>query len=131
MIKSRILIWFSFYILFVVGKGHSTVTDLKDVVDRYFITFIYRYKSSDFIYKKVLSETHQNLHNTISKLKSEGLGYRKISMKLNQMGIKSFTGKEFYPSLVSVIWKKIEKKERLQNYQTISEYKDFDLGIYN
>ena len=131
MIKSRILIWFSFYILFVVGKGHSTVTDLKDVVDRYFITFIYRYKSSDFIYKKVLSETHQNLHNTISKLKSEGLGYRKISMKLNEMGLKSHQGYEFYPSLVSVIWKKIEKKERLQNYQTISEYKDFDLGIYN
>ena len=43
------------------------------------------------------------------------------------MGIKSFTGKEFYPSLVSVIYKKIEKKRKRKVYPTISEYTDFDI----
>ena len=101
--------------------------DLTNVVDRYFITFIYRYKSSDFIYKKVLPKQHQNLHDLIHKLKSEGLGYRKISQRLNKMGIKSFTGKEFYPSLVSMTYKGIEKKRKRKVYPTISEYTDFDI----
>ena len=103
------------------------MTDLKDVTKRYFITFIFRYKSSDFIYRKTLTESHQKLHNTIWELKQEGLGYRKISKKLNEMGIKSFTGKSFYPSLVNQIYKMIEKKKKLVSYPTISEYYDFNI----
>ena len=63
----------------------------------------------------------------IYNLKSEGLGYRKISKQLNEMGIKSHSGVDFYPSLVSVIWKKIEKKERILNLPITSEYKDFNI----
>ena len=44
--------WITDYLVcFVVVSLYSTVTDLKDVVDKYFITFIFRYKSSDFISK--------------------------------------------------------------------------------
>ena len=103
------------------------MTDLKDTTDRYFLTFIYRYKSSDFIYRKTLTESHQKLHNTIFKLKQQGLGYRKISKKLNEMGIKSFTGKSIYPSLVNQIYKMIEKKKKLVSYPTISEYLDLEI----
>ena len=103
------------------------MTDLTDTTPRYFLTFIYRYKSSDFIYRKTLTEQHQKLHNTIWELKQEGLGYRKISKKLNEMGIKSFTGKSFYPSLVNQIYKMIEKKKKLVSYPTISEYYDFNI----
>ena len=54
-----------------------------------YLTFIYRYKTQEFGYVKELSDNSLlKLHNTISKLKSEGLGYRKISKKLNEMGIK-------------------------------------------
>ena len=110
-----------------VVSFYSTVTDLTLVTNRYFLTFIFRYKSSDFIYRKTLTEQHQKLHNTIFKLKQQGLGYRKISKKLNEMGIKSFTGKSFYPSLVNQIYKMIEKKHRMKEYPTISEYYDFEI----
>ena len=103
------------------------MTDLTLVTNKYIITFIFRYKSSDFVYRKKLTESHQKLHNTIFNLKQQGLGYRKISKKLNEMGIKSFTGKSFYPSLVNQIYKMIEKKKKLVSYPTISEYLDFEI----
>ena len=103
------------------------MTELLKTTNIPFLTFIYRHKSSDFIYKKVLPKQHQNLHDLIHKLKSEGLGYRKISQRLNEMEIKSFTGKEFYPSLVSMTYKGIEKKRKRKVYPTISEYTDFDI----
>ena len=106
------------------------MTKLEDLTNRYFLTFIFRYKSSDFVYRKTLSKTHQKLHNTILRLKQEGLGYRKISQRLNELNIKSHTGVDFYPSLVSVLYKKIEKKQRLLNHPIISEYSDFDIGYY-
>ena len=70
---------------------------------------------------------HLELHNTISKLKHQGLGYRKISKKLNEMGIKSVTGKIFYPSLVSNMWRTIKRREEKLNREIISEYYDFDI----
>ena len=86
-------------------------TDLKDLTNFPYITFIYRYKSHEFGYVKELTDSsHLKLHKTISKLKSEGLGYRKISKKLNEMGIKSITGKTFYPSLVSNMWRTIKRR---------------------
>ena len=38
-------------------------------------------------------------------------------------------GKEFYPSLISVIWKKIEKKQRILNQPITNEYSDFDIQM--
>ncbi len=38
-------------------------------------------------------------------------------------------GKEFYPSLISVIWKKIEKKQRIINQPEVMEYSDFDIVL--
>ena len=114
----------------IIRFPYSTVTDFTDLTNSYFITFIYRHKSSDFVGRKVLDIQHQKLHDLIYKLKSEGLGYRKISQRLNEMGVKSFTGKEFYPSLVSNIYKGIEKKRKRKVYPTISEYYDFQIGYY-
>jgi len=37
--------------------------------------------------------------------------------------------KEFYPSLISVIWKKIEKKQRILNQPIEKEYSDFDIVL--
>ena len=106
------------------------MTDSSDTTQRYFLSFIYRYKSSDFISKKVLDTQHQKLHNLIWKLKSEGLGYRRISKYLNENNIRSHTNKEFYPSLVSRIYKGIEKRRNKKQYPTISEYYDFQIGYY-
>jgi len=92
-----------------------------------YLTFVYRYRTNEFVYRKKLSESHQNLHKLISKLKSDGLGYRRISKELNKQGIKSHNGKSFYPSLVSNIWKKLERKQMILNQPVISEYRDFDI----
>jgi len=93
-----------------------------------FLTFTYRYRTNEFGYTKELTNnSHQKLHNTISKLKHEGLGYRKISKKLNEMGMKSVTGKTFYPSLVSNIWRTIKRREEKLSREVISEYYNFDI----
>ena len=107
------------------------MTDLEHTTKIPFLTFIYRYKTHEFGFVKELTDnSHQNLHNTISKLKHEGLGYRKISKKLNEMGIKSITGKTFYPSLVSNMWRTIKRREEKLNREVISEYTDFDIVFF-
>ena len=104
------------------------MTDCGETTNFPYLTFIYRYKSHKFGYVKELTDnSHIKLHNTISKLKHEGLGYRKISKKLNEMGIKSVTGKTFYPSLVSNMWRTIKRREEKLNREVISEYYDFDI----
>ena len=91
------------------------------------MTFVYRYRTNEFVYRKKLSESHQNLHKLISKLKSDGLGYRKISKELNKQRVKSHNGKTFYPSLVSNIWRKLEKKQMIITQPIINEYRNFDI----
>ena len=104
------------------------MTEYRETTKTPYLTFIYRYKSHEFGYVKELTDSsHQKLHNIISKLKHEGLGYRKISKKLNEVGIKSVTGKTFYPSLVSNMWRTIKRREEKLNREVISEYTDFDI----
>ena len=104
------------------------MTDLVKTTNNIYLTFVYRHKTHEFGFVKELTDSsHQKLHNTISKLKHEGLGYRKISKKLNEMGIKSVTGKTFYPSLVSNMWRTIKRREEKLNREVISEYTDFDI----
>tara|TARA_B110000914_G_C15146270_1_gene301777 strand:- start:198 stop:512 length:315 start_codon:yes stop_codon:yes gene_type:complete len=92
-----------------------------------FLTFVYRHRTHEFVYRRKLSVSHQNIHNIITKLKLEGLGYRRISKELNRQGIKSNNGKTFYPSLVSNIWRKIEKRQMIITQPIINEYRDFDI----
>ena len=107
------------------------MTDLKDLTTTPYLTFIYRYKTHKFGFVKELTDdSHLKLHNTISKLKHQGLGYRKISKKLNEMGMKSHQGHDFYPPLVSNIWRKLRVKEELLNQPIISEYSNFDIQSF-
>jgi len=63
-----------------IHETYSTVTGLKETTIIPYLTFIYRYKTHEFGYVKELTDSSlQNLHNTISTLKHQGLGYRKIS----------------------------------------------------
>ena len=118
----------TFYLKNPTNIIHSTVTELSFMTNILYLTFIYRYRTNEFGYTKELTDnSHQKLHNTISKLKHQGLGYRKISKKLNEMGIKSVTGKTFYPSLVSNMWRTIKRREEKLNREVISEYTDFDI----
>ena len=94
-----------------------------------FIKFNLSVLTNKFVYRRKLDKSHQKTHNKILQLKNKGLGYRSISKELNRLGFKSSMGKDFYPSLVSVIWKKIEKKQRILNQQDIVEYSDFDIVL--
>ena len=97
-----------------------------------YLTFTYHYRTNEFGYtKKLTDNSHQKLHEIITKLKHSGLGYRKISKKLNEMGMKSITGKTFYPSLVSNMWRTIKRRKEKLNREVISEYTDFDIVLYN
>ncbi len=62
------------------------VTDLSKSTQVLYLKFFYRHRTHEFVYCRKLSKTHQNLHNLITKLKSYGLGYRKISKELNNQG---------------------------------------------
>ena len=108
--------------------NHSTVTELVKTTTIPYLTFTCRIKTNEFGYTKELTDnSHKNLHDIISKLKHQGLGYRKISKKLNELGIKSVTDKTFYPSLVSNMWRTIKRREKKLNREVISEYTDFDI----
>jgi len=96
-----------------VGNVHSTVTDLMIPTPTPFLTFNSNVLTHQFVYRRKLDNSHQKTHDKILKLKNDGLGYRRISKELNRLGYKSSIGKEFYPSLISVIWKKIEKTQKI------------------
>ena len=107
------------------------MTDLEDLTTIPYLTFIYRYKTQEFGYVKELTDNSLlKLHNTISKLKHEGLGYRKISKKLNEIGMKSHQGHDFYPSLVSNMWRTIKRREEKLKRVVISEYYGFDIVFF-
>ena len=94
-----------------------------------FLTFNLSVLTNKFVYRRKLDKSHQKTYNKILQLKNKGLGYRSISKELNRLGFKSSMGKDFYPSLVSVIWKKIEKKQRILNQPVVKEYSDFDIVL--
>ena len=94
-----------------VGKPYSTVTDLGFPTPTPFLTFNLSVLTNQFVYRRKLDNSHQKTHDKILKLKKQGLGYRRISKELNRLGYKSSMGKECYPFLISVIWKKIEKNK--------------------
>ena len=54
------------------------------------------------------------LHNMITVMYGEGLGYRRIAKRLNEMGVKTARGKEFFPASVhSILKKKKIRDERI------------------
>jgi len=97
------------------------VTDSEDLTTNSYLIFILSLKSNLLVNRKVLSKSHQKLHNLIKSLKDEGLGYRKISYELNRRNIKSHQGHDFYPSLVSNIYSKMMKKDLIMSQKVVSE----------
>mgnify|MGYP001173077678 CR=1 FL=1 len=70
--------------------------------------------TSNLLWSKPYSDYQFFLHNKISKLKEQGLGYRRISNVLNEEGILTVRGKVFTNSHVhSILKKKNIREERL------------------
>ena len=84
------------------------------------------HKLSPSPYHLPLSKNTEKLHKEIFRLKSLGLGYRKIHKKLVEKGYK--IGKS--PSTVNSIIEKRLKRDKFLNTKVFEEYRDFRIHFY-
>ena len=89
-----------------------------------------RVKSQKLYKQPSYSQYQEYLYRLCRTLKDEGLGYRKISYRLNEMGLNSVRGKEFkYGHVQSILNKGLLRKKRLESIKSREEngYKIFDM----
>ncbi len=93
-----------------------------------FITFTFHTKThllnNDI---KSLSPKQKLIHRIIFKLKSQGYDFKQISDTLNKNNIRTTTGKNFYRSLVWIIYKKRLRRNEFMGQTIVKEYRDFDI----
>ena len=81
-----------------------------------FLEFSMEFQTNSLIYDKGYSIRQQMIYCLILLMKYEGLGYRRISRKLNQWGIKTHRGKEWFNTSISSILKRKHERD-LMNEQ--------------
>ena len=80
------------------------------------LQFTIRLQSNDLIPEQRYKVRQEIMYKIIKDLKESGLGYRKISKKLNSWGIKTERGNEWLPqSVFSVLKRKKQRRERIQS----------------
>ena len=77
------------------------------------IEFNIQFQSNSLIYDKGYSIRQHMIYSLILLMKQEGLGYRKISRKLNQWGIKTHRGKQWFNTSVSSVLKRKNERDDL------------------
>ena len=84
------------------------------------LEFSIEFQSNKLIYQKEYTKRQQIIYVLIKHLHdSEGWGYRKISKWLNQSGIKTHRGKNWFSSsVISVLKRKHERDLRVQQIWT-------------
>ena len=81
-----------------------------------FLEFSIQFQSNNLIYDKGYSKRQQVIYCLILFLREEGMGYRRISRKLNDWGIKTHRGhKWFNTSVSSVLKRKHERDDLVDN----------------
>ena len=81
-----------------------------------FLEFSMECQSNSLIYDKGYSIRQHMIYSLILLMKEEGLGYRRISKKLNQWGIKTHRGKQWFnTSVSSVLKRKTERDDLVDN----------------
>ena len=101
-------------------ENHSTVTDCFRM-DPFFtstipvIEFNIQFQSNSLIYDKGYSIRQHMIYCLIQFMKQEGMGYRKISRKLNQWGIKTHRGKQWFNTSVSSVLKRKHERDVMIN----------------
>ena len=86
-----------------------------------FLTFSVEVESYNLIPQRRYSDRQHMVYQLIKYLhEKEGLGYRKISQKLNSWGIRTQRGKEWFnTSVFSVLKRKHQRDERLKTQEEI------------
>ena len=78
-----------------------------------FLEFSMECQSNSLIYDEGYSKRQQVIYSLIILLRQEGLGYRRISRKLNQWGIKTHRGKQWFNTSVSSVLKRKHERDVL------------------
>ena len=99
------------------------------------LEFTMEFQSNQLIYQKEYTKRQQIIYLLIHHLHDrEGWGYRKISKWLNQSGIKTFRGKNWFSSsVISVLKRKHERdlmNEQIRNQYFPSKVSKFELNYY-
>ena len=93
------------------------------------------FQSNKLIYQKKYTKRQQIIYVLIQHLHDiEGWGYRKISQGLNQSGIKTHRGKNWFSSsVISVLKRKHERdliNEQVRNQHFPSKVPKFEVNYY-
>ena len=99
------------------------------------LEFTMEFQSNKLIYQKAYTKRQQIIYVLIQHLHDrEGFGYRKISQWLNQSGIKTLRGKNWFSSsVVSVLKRKHERdlvNEQIRNQYFPSNVSKFEVNYY-
>jgi len=98
------------------------------------LEFSIEFQSNNLIYDKGYSKRQQVIYCLILFLREEGMGYRRISRKLNQSGIKTHRGKSWFSSsVISVLKRKNERdllNEQIRNQYFPSKVFRFEVNYY-
>ena len=81
-----------------------------------FLEFSIQFQSNNLIYDKRYNKRQQVIYSLILLLREEGLGYRKISRKLNQRGIKTHRGKKWFNTSVSSVLKRKHERDLMNEH---------------
>ena len=116
------------------GNGLNLVVHLNETIIPC-LEFSIEFQSNKLIYHKEYTKRHQIIYLLIHHLhESEGWGYRKISKWLNQSGIKTHTGKNWFSSsVISVLKRKHEHdlmNEQIRNQHFPTKISKFEVNYY-
>ena len=99
-----------------------------------FLEFSIQFQSNNLIYDKGYSIRQHMIYSLIILLIQEGLGYRKISRKLNQWGIKTHRGKQWFNTSVSSVLKRKHERDvlfdEIRNRQYPIKISKFEVNYY-
>ena len=77
------------------------------------LEFSIQFQSNNLIYDKGYSKRQQVIYSLILFLREEGMGYRRISRKLNDWGIKTHRGHKWFNTSVSSVLKRKHERDVL------------------
>jgi len=100
-----------------------------------YLEFSMEFQSNKLIYQKEYTKRQQIIYLLIHHLhEREGWGYRKISQWLNQSGIETLRGKNWFSSsVISVLKRKHERdlmNEQIRNQYFPSKVSRFEVNYY-
>jgi len=110
------------------NRNDSCVPLLTDTVP--FLEFSIEFQSNNLTYQQKYTKKLQRIHDLIVRLNRRGLGYRKISQKLNRWGIKTKRSNMWSNSSVYSVIKRKQEREvlskntrNIDSLATVSEFK--------